>query len=124
MSPTIALDGAAESPTSKVVLVVGGSGGPRIISATMQSALNVLLWDMGAEAAVASPRMHHQWIPDSLELESSVRGGEVEKTLTGYGHVISQRSAAAVQLIRVSRASGMRWDAASDPRKGGRPAGD
>lgn len=124
MSPTIGLDGTAENAASKVVLVVGGSGGPRIISATMQSALNVLLWDMGAEAAVASPRMHHQWTPDSLELESSLRGGEVEKTLEAYGHVIAQRSAAAVQLIRASKAPGMRWDAASDPRKGGRPAGN
>ncbi len=124
MSPTIGLDGPAESAASRVVLMVGGSGGPRIISATMQAALNVLLWDMDANAALAAPRMHHQWTPDSLELESGLRGGEVEKALRAYGHVITQRSAAAVQLIRTSKVAGMRWDAASDPRKGGKPAGD
>jgi len=123
MSPTIAFDGPPESPTSNVTLVVGASGGPRIISGTLQAALNVMLWDFSAADAVSLPRMHHQWTPDDLELERPLRGGDTEAALKKLGHTIATRSAAAVQVIRASKKEGMKWDAACDPRKGGQPAG-
>ena len=58
MSPTVVLEGDA------VKMVVGGAGGPTIISGTLQVLLNVLDGKLDAQAASAAPRIHHQWQPD------------------------------------------------------------
>jgi gamma-glutamyltranspeptidase / glutathione hydrolase len=63
MSPTIVLkDG-------KAVLVTGSPGGSRIISTVLQVIVNVLDYDMDIAAAVAAPRLHHQWLPDEVRVE-------------------------------------------------------
>ena len=63
MAPTIVLkDG-------KPVLVTGSPGGSRIISAVLQVIVNVLDYDMDVAAAVAAPRLHHQWLPDEVRME-------------------------------------------------------
>ncbi|MBV9523202.1 MAG: gamma-glutamyltransferase, partial [Alphaproteobacteria bacterium] len=63
MSPTIVMkDG-------KVVLVTGTPGGSRIISAVVQIIVDVLDYHMDVAAAVAAPRMHHQWMPDEVRIE-------------------------------------------------------
>src|SRR6478735_1514493 len=63
MSPTIVLkDG-------KPVLVTGTPGGSRIISAVLQIVVNVLDYKMDVAAAVAVPRVHHQWMPDDVRVE-------------------------------------------------------
>jgi len=139
MSPTIAL-GADGLP----VVVAGASGGPRIITATMQALLNVLIFDMTAREAVEAPRFHHQWKPDFVLLEPGLalpRSGEMEMTakemvdmmnrvervsdfrrgLERRGHRLGDVAGiGVVQLIE--RAEGG-YRAASDPRKGGAPAG-
>jgi gamma-glutamyltranspeptidase/glutathione hydrolase len=63
MSPTIVLkDGAP-------VLVTGSPGGSRIISTVLQVIVNVLDYHMDVAAAVAAPRLHHQWLPDEVKIE-------------------------------------------------------
>jgi len=63
MSPTIVLkDG-------KPVLVTGSPGGSRIISAVLQVVIDVLDYKMDVAAAVAAPRLHHQWMPDVVRVE-------------------------------------------------------
>jgi gamma-glutamyltranspeptidase/glutathione hydrolase len=63
MTPTIVLkDG-------KPVLVTGSPGGSRIISAVLQVIVNVLDYRMDVAAAVAAPRLHHQWLPDEVRVE-------------------------------------------------------
>ena len=63
MSPTIVLkDG-------KPVLVTGSPGGSRIISTVLQVIVNVLDYRMDIAAAVAAPRLHHQWLPDVVRIE-------------------------------------------------------
>jgi len=63
MSPTIVLkDG-------KPVLVTGTPGGSRIISAVLQVVVDVLDYKMDVAAAVAAPRVHHQWMPDVVRVE-------------------------------------------------------
>ena len=54
------------SKDGKVKMIAGAAGGPRIISATLQNVLNVLLFGMNAQQANAAPRIHHQWYPDQL----------------------------------------------------------
>ena len=115
MSPTILLD------DGKVVLVAGASGGPRIITATMQCILNCVLFDMTPKQAVGAARFHHQWMPNVLQFESDWPDPSVPSALEQLGHVSSTSgSVGVVQLIRVT-AKGI--SAASDPRKGGAPAG-
>lgn len=117
MSPIIGLD------KDGVVLVAGGSGGPRIISSTLEVALNVLVFDLGAAEALSSPRFHHQWQPDVLQLEDGLRGTPAERALNALGHRTEGRGmVGAVQLIRRAK-EGPGFEAASDPRKGGAPAG-
>ena len=115
MSPTIVVR------NGEAVAVAGGSGGPLIITATLQALLDSLVFEMSSEDAVTAPRLHHQWMPPVLFLEESIR--EIDDyPLSRLGHSIRRSSrGAAVQLIRRS-ADG--WlDGASDPRKGGRAAG-
>lgn len=118
MTPTMILEGGADSG---VFMLAGASGGPRIISGTLQAILNVLLFDLGAEDAVARARFHHQWSPHTLQLEDGLVHTPTHDALVAKGHDVSRRQpVAAVQVIR-RQAGG--WEPASDPRKGGAPAG-
>jgi gamma-glutamyltranspeptidase/glutathione hydrolase len=79
MSPTIVLkDG-------KPVLVTGSPGGSRIISAVTQVIVNVLDYRMDAAAAVAAPRLHHQWLPDEVRVEHGFTDDTLE-ALRAKGH--------------------------------------
>lgn len=63
MTPTIVLkDG-------QPFLATGSPGGSRIITTTLQIILNVIDHGMNIAAATATPRVHHQWLPDELSLE-------------------------------------------------------
>lgn len=127
MSPTIVM-----GEDGSVVAVAGASGGPRIITGTLQTLLNVLVHGMDAAEAVASPRLHHQWSPDvvrtdlRLPLPGDDRGVPESdlaliEALISFGHGIEHsRDVGVVQLI-VKDSEGVHT--ACDPRKGGRPAG-
>jgi gamma-glutamyltranspeptidase/glutathione hydrolase len=79
MSPTLVLK------DSKVVLVTGSPGGSRIISAVLQVIINTLDFDMNVAAAVAAPRVHHQWLPDEVRAEHGIPE-EVIAALRAKGH--------------------------------------
>jgi gamma-glutamyltranspeptidase/glutathione hydrolase len=113
MTPTIVVrDGRAE-------FVVGASGGPRIITATIQVLLNMVQFEMGPREAVDAPRVHQQWSPDVLEVESE---SLATPELKAMGHKLRvHRDGAVVQAA--SRDARGRLRAASDHRKGGRAAG-
>jgi gamma-glutamyltranspeptidase/glutathione hydrolase len=122
MSPTIVLDA-----NGRVEVIAGGSGGPRIITGTVQVILEAL-HGASARDAMTAPRIHHQWSPDAVYTEEFVSPGREGLSaaflaaLSGNGHAIRERrDIGNVQLIR--RGSDGGWDAAADPRKGGRPAG-
>ena len=119
MSPTIVFDGG------EPVLCVGASGGSRIVTATQQVAMNVLLHGMTASEAVAAPRIHHQGTPDTLRVETiAPLPDELVEALKAHGHSIAPiNNVANVQVIQIDRSNGRTLRAASDPRKGGRPAG-
>src|SRR5262249_38266833 len=53
----------------KPILVTGSPGGSRIISTVLQVIVNVLDYHMDVAAAVAAPRLHHQWLPDEVKVE-------------------------------------------------------
>lgn len=81
MSPTIVLkDG-------KPVLVTGSPGGSRIISAVIQVVVDVLDYHMDVAAAVAAPRLHHQWMPDEVRVERGFPEGVLAE-LRAKGHKV------------------------------------
>lgn len=81
MSPTIVLkDG-------KPVLVTGSPGGSRIISAVLQIVVDVIDYRMDVAAAVAAPRVHHQWMPDEVRAERGFPE-DVLNELRAKGHKV------------------------------------
>ncbi len=119
MSPTIVLQ------NGEPVLCAGASGGSRIVTATQQVAMNILLHGMEASEAVSAPRIHHQGIPDALRVETiAPLDPALEADLIARGHTVEPiHNVANVQAIHIDRQPELRLHAASDPRKGGRPAG-
>jgi gamma-glutamyltranspeptidase/glutathione hydrolase len=115
MSPTLVFE------RKKPVLAVGASGGPRIITAVLQVIRNVVSKKMSLEEAVSARRLHHQWLPDEVYFDGPP-SKDVVDALTAAGHKIAKaRKGAVVQAIRFTKDGEM--VGASDPRKGGRPAG-
>ena len=108
MTPTIILQG------DRPALIVGASGGPRIISATLQTILNVLDFHLPLKRAIESSRIHHQWIPNELAVEGKILPN-TRKSLERRGHAVKEKSSlGVVQAILVQRA---RLHAGTDPRK-------
>lgn len=81
MTPTIVLrkDGS-------VWFAVGARGGPRIISAVLQTVINVIDHDMNIQEAIDAPRIHHQWFPDHIYYEKYGMSPDTRKILESYGH--------------------------------------
>jgi gamma-glutamyltranspeptidase/glutathione hydrolase len=108
MTPTVILE------REKPVLVVGGSGGPRIISATLQTVLNVLDFRMPLRKALESPRVHHQWMPDEIGVESRIPPA-TRKSLERLGHKVKERN--SLGLAAAIAVKGSKMTAQPDPRR-------
>ena len=113
MSPTIVLrDG-------KPVLVTGTPGGSRIISAVLQIVVDVLDYRMDVAAAVAAPRVHHQWMPDVVRVERGLPQ-ETLDALKAKGHeVIEPLGQTSANSIAVTPSGVL---GAPDPRTRGAEA--
>ena len=98
MSPTIVLD-----PKGQLLLVTGARGGPRIISATSQVILNVIDHRMSIADAMNAPRLHHQSLPDSIQLEAGGFDSAVVARLRAMGHSVYEQGgvASAASIMRV-----------------------
>lgn len=116
MSPTMLLrDG-------KLSLVTGSPGGPTIISATLLSVINWMRLGMDAQAAINSPRFHHQWLPDQILMEQNFPEA-IEKQLQARGFATKRRDhIGLVNAIGIDPKSGERLGAA-DPRDNGAAVG-
>ena len=73
MSPTIVMR------DNQLFFTTGSPGGSRIITAVLQSILNIIDFDMNLEEANKSKRIHHQWQPDILQIEFSLNDATREK---------------------------------------------
>lgn len=81
MTPTIVLrkDGS-------LWFALGARGGPRIITAVLQSVINVIDFDMNIQQAIDAPRIHHQWFPDEIRAEPFGISSDSIKILEKFGH--------------------------------------
>jgi gamma-glutamyltranspeptidase/glutathione hydrolase len=116
MSPTVLV-----SPDGQRRIAVGASGGPFIISSTLQAIVHVIDFGMDPSAAVSAPRIHHQWTPDTLTVDTGFSADTLQN-LRARGHKIQEMPFfSAVELVSWTKGEGT--EGASDPRKGGWPAG-
>ncbi len=100
MAPTLVLrDG-------RVALVAGSPGGSRIITITAQTILNMLDFGMEPQEAVDAPRIHHQWLPDTVYAEPFALSADTQALLRGMGHtMVEQTPWGAQELIAVRAAA-------------------
>ncbi len=86
MTPTIVLK------DKKLFLVTGSPGGPTIINTVLQIVSNVIDFGMSITQAVESPRIHHQWMPDSLSYERNGLSTDTANILKSLGHSFKERA--------------------------------
>jgi len=117
MTPTIVVrDG-------KLFMVLGSPGGPTIINTVLQTLINVIDFKMTIQEAVDAPRIHHQWMPDKIELERVGFAADVLDALRVKGHALGiRRSIGDCHAILVEPETGVRLGAA-DPRLDGKAVG-
>ncbi len=107
----------------RLVMVTGSPGGPRIITTTLLTLLNVVDYGMNVQEAVAAPRFHHQWLPDRLLVEPETPA-DVRDALAARGHVVEvgDEHWSSAEALVVDPVTG-RFSGGSDPRRDGLAAG-
>jgi len=93
----------------------GTPGGSRIITSVLQMIVNMIDHRMNLAAATAAPRMHHQWYPDVLQLESGFSPDTI-RLLQQRGHTVADSRYSMGSLQSVGKVDGV-FRGASDPRK-------
>ena len=86
MTPTIVL-----KKDGTLWFALGARGGPRIITAVIQSVINVIDHDMDIQQAIDAPRIHHQWFPDEVVFEPFGMSPDTSNILKEYGHVFADK---------------------------------
>ena len=109
MTPTIVLD------DGKAWFATGSPGGSRIITTVLQMIVNVIDHGMNIAEAEAAPRMHHQWLPDVLQLESGFSPDTI-RILEARGHDIAATQWSMGSLQTVAWKDGV-FRGSSDPRR-------
>lgn len=108
MTPTIILK------DKKPVLILGSPGGSTIPTSVLQVVMNYLILGMQLQAAVNSPRIHHQWLPDRIDYENRAILNDVKENLIKRNHILGEiRTLGRVEAIAIE--NGMLYGA-TDPR--------
>ena len=90
MTPTIV------EKNGELFLVLGAPGGSTIITAVLQTFLNVTEYGMPLAEAVNAPRFHHQYLPDVIVYEADALGNGVKEDLEAMGHQFRETKYMAV----------------------------
>lgn len=116
MTPTIVTE------NGRLRLATGAPGGSTIITQVLQIVLNVLEYKMNAGEAVSVPRIHHQWLPDELEVEPFSLDIATVQDLQRRGHKLKEKSPWGNGNAIVVTPDGT-LEGAADPRGEGSPRG-
>jgi gamma-glutamyltranspeptidase len=141
MSPTMVFDSSnidqadeKENGFGKLLLVLGASGGPKIISAVLQVILNHIYLGMNIYDSIIHPRVHNQLLyhnaaATGYDLSKLMQGPWIEtanRTLTALrkrNHsLFSLDYTGTCQAISINLETNL-LNAASDPRKNGQSSG-
>ncbi len=113
MTPTIV------EKDGKPVFVLGSPGGPRIITAVLETLMNLVDFAMPPDAAVAAPRFHQQYLPDTVFYETGGLPAATQSALAAMGYSLKEQPPwGAVELIAIAPDGTL--TGVNDPR---RPAG-
>ncbi|KAI9188158.1 hypothetical protein H9P43_002549 [Blastocladiella emersonii ATCC 22665] len=118
-SPTIVeQDGA-------LALVVGGSGGSRIISSVFQTIVNFIDFEWPVTRAVVAPRLHDQLFPDLLEVEEGFPEVVARDLELNKHHKLKRLPTGTHESVvqAIARTADGKLEAVADYRKGGEPDG-
>ncbi len=103
------------------IIATGSPGGSRIIMAVLQMVVNIIDHDMNIGVASNAPRLHHQWLPDVIQLESGFSPDTIRE-LQRRGHAI--RGGRTIGNVNSVSQEGGYFLGAADPRRpGGGSAG-
>ncbi|MAC33176.1 MAG: gamma-glutamyltransferase [Haliea sp.] len=117
MSPTLVLrDG-------EPWLATGSPGGSVIITTVLQTLLNAMVFDMNVAAAATEARIHHQWLPDRLILESGI-SPDTRRLLQSLGHNVDTTPRTLGRTQSIMLEGGYLYGATDPRRLGGHVAGD
>jgi gamma-glutamyltranspeptidase/glutathione hydrolase len=111
MTPTILVrDG-------RLYAVIGSPGGRTIINTVLQVILNIVDFRMDITDAVAAARIHHQWLPDTISIESDGVSPETVQALEAMGYLVRMGGQQGhANCIVIDARTGLRIGAA-DPRQ-------
>ena len=98
MSPTLL------TKDGQLFMVTGAMGGRTIINTVVNTIVNVVDHGMNAQEAVDAPRLHHQWLPDRIQLERNVFSPDSLAMLRTMGHTILEVNSQGVAEVIVLNA--------------------
>ncbi|XP_013788464.2 gamma-glutamyltranspeptidase 1-like [Limulus polyphemus] len=113
MSPTIVVDG-----NGNIRLVIGGTGGTKITTATTLVSILNLRAGLSIKNAIDSPRIHHQLIPNTIMYEPNFPE-ELLEGLKRKGHNVTEISGRSSFIMGIARKKSGTLYANADYRKGG-----
>ena len=98
------------------LMIIGTPGGSRIITMVLLGILD-FIDQQSAKDIVSSPRFHHQYLPNKVQIESSGFSKKEQQAILAYGHDIQEltRQYGNMQIIIYDKMTG-ELQAASDPR--------
>ena len=109
MSPTLVLK------KGHLAMALGAPGGSTIITTVLQVIVNVTDHDMNASAAIGAPRLHHQWLPDIVRLETHGFDPATKSLLIQRGFSLDERDGWGNGNLILVREDGQ-LEGAADPR--------
>jgi gamma-glutamyltranspeptidase/glutathione hydrolase len=103
-------------------LVTGSPGGPTIINTVLHILTHVIDFELPVMQAVEAPRVHHQWMADTLTFEKNGLSADTLALLQARGHTVRERQSyeggyqGDAETIALDPKTRLRLGAA-DPRK-------
>ena len=85
MTPTIV------EKNNELYMTLGTPGGSTIITSVIQTILNVHEFNMSMHEAVNAARFHHQWMPDSIRIESDRFDNKLKNQLLDSGYKLNDK---------------------------------
>lgn len=117
MSPTFVY-----APDGRFWLAVGAPGGTTIPTSVAQVISHMVDDGMTLSQAVSTPRIHHQWRPDAIQIEPGGLEAETARALEARGHALLWRPRAWSNPQAVQVTQDRLYEAASDASGEGAPA--